>query len=182
MLKSCCGFQWFHLLWTLPPTSVEGGLYPEESPENWNKSFSEIIQSILPPTPNYTSLYSQAMVIHSHSWLHTMETSKKPGGTIWDIWDSLPRKPKKPPKTTTADKTVSSLLHVERDFQNLQTPTFSFQGKSQFEKFTLFCFHFVVFCWLIFFFFTIYTMEDFDFFFLIFFFWPVQLMNSSWHL
>lgn len=146
---------------------MEGGLYPEDSPENRNKSFSEIIQgSILPATPNYTWLYSWAMVIHSHSQLQTMETSKKPGGTIWD---SLPRK-QKTPKKTTADKTVSSLLHIERDFQNLQTPTFSFQGKSQFEKFTLFCFHFVL--WFsvgCFFFFTIYTMEDFDFFFLIFF-------------
>lgn len=59
ILKSCYGFQWFHLLWTLPLTSVERGLYPEDSPENWNKSFSEIIQgSILPTTPNYALLYS----------------------------------------------------------------------------------------------------------------------------
>lgn len=187
MLKSCYSFRWFNLLWTLPPTSVEGGLYPEESPENWNKSFSEIIQgSILPPTPNHTSLYSQAMVIHSHSWLHTMETSKKPGGTIWDIWDSLPRKQtKKPPKTTTADKTVSSLLHIERDFQNLQTPTCSFQGKSQFEKFTLFCFHFV-FYWLIFFLYNIYNGRLWFLFSDSFFFclcnWWIQVDTCKYHI
>lgn len=58
---------------------------------------------------------------------NTVATSKKAGGRIWNMWDSLPRKTN---KQTTADKTVSSLLHIERDFQNLQTPTFSFQGKS----------------------------------------------------
>lgn len=179
--------DFFHLLQTLLPTSVEGGLYPEDSPENWNKSFSEMIQgSIFPTTPNYTLLYSEAMVIHSHSQLYTMETSKKPGGTIWDIWDNLPRK-QKTPKNTTADKTVSSLLHIERDFQNLQTPTFSFQGKSQFEKFTLFCFHFVLLFsvgWLFFLFlYNIYNGRLWFLFFSDFFLWvPVQSMNSSWHL
>lgn len=115
------------------------------------------------------------MVVHSHSQWQTMEASQKPGGTISDNWEKKTRKEnKEDPKPTTADKTVSSLLHIERDFQNLQTPTFSFQGKSQFKKFTLFCFHFALWfpvgCFFfLFFFFIIYTMEDFDFFFLIFF-------------
>lgn len=85
------------------------------------------------------------MVVHSHSQWQTMEASQKPGGTISDNWEKKTRKEnKEDPKPTTADKTVSSLLHIERDFQNLQTPTFSFQGKSQFKKFTLFCFHFAL--------------------------------------
>lgn len=71
----------------------------------------------------------------------------------FQIFDRAYQENKKDPKPTTADKTVSSLLHIERDFQNLQTPTFSFQGKSQFKKFTLFLFPFcfVVSCWLGFF-------------------------------
>lgn len=51
--------KWFYMLWTLPLNPVDGELYPEESPENWNKSFSEIMQgSILPTPPNYTWLHS----------------------------------------------------------------------------------------------------------------------------
>lgn len=51
--------KWFYMLWTLSPNPVDGELYTEESPENWNKGFSEIMQgSILPTPPNYTWLHS----------------------------------------------------------------------------------------------------------------------------
>lgn len=67
----------------------------------------------------------------------------------FQIFQTAYQENKKDPKPTTADKTVSSLLHIERNFQNLQTPTFSFQGKSQFSLF-LFPFCFGASCWLVF--------------------------------
>lgn len=43
MLKSCYGFQ--VILHSVNPSpSVEWGLYPEKSPENWNKGFSDRMQ------------------------------------------------------------------------------------------------------------------------------------------